>query len=582
MTTSLLPIPASTGLVSFSIEVNDEVFPRHYPVFAIEVIKEINRISHACIYLADGDASTGEWKLSSETYFSPGNEISILAGYYGEDELIFSGIVISQSLKVRNSRLELKVVCKDKSIRMTTVKRSRHFVDMKDSDALNEILGEYEIPISEIATTNVIHNDLVQFDCNDWDFIVMRMEANGLVCSVDETGFSTIKPSINASATSIIRFGTNVIEFDAEIDARKQLGAVLSHSWNPSEQDYAEAESTEPTWTTNGNLSTEELAAAVGAANQFLKHGAAVSTDELQEWSDATLLRSRMAFTRGRVRVQGFSQIKPGETIQLEGFGDRFNGPVWVGAVRHEIGKGNWTTDIEFGYSDETHAQRYQTSSLPANGLLAPVHGLHVGIVTALEGDPLGELRIRIKVPPINLTDEGAWARLATMDAGNSRGSFFLPDIGDEVVVGFLNDDPRFPLILGMLHSSSHSRPEETTDDNQIRGLYSRSGMHIKFDDESTKLEILTPAGNSILLDDDAGELHLADSNNNKISMSSSGLSLESAGDLILKASGMVKVESTTELELKAGTQWKAEGAAGLEISSSAVTVIKGSLVQIN
>lgn len=582
MTTQLLPIEQNTDLVTYSIEVNGEPLPRHHPLLALEVVKETNRVPYAYLYFSDGDASTGEWELSSEEYFAPGNEISILVGYHSENEIIFSGIVVSQSLRVRSSRLELQVICKDKSVTMTTTKKSRHFIDSTDSDAVNEILGDYEIQVGDIASTNITHTDLIQFDTSDWDFIVMRMESNGLVCIADETGFSTIVPSLDAAPIATIQFGNNVIEFDAVIDARKQLGSVISQAWNPADQDYAEAESAEPSWTTNGNLSSTDLAAAVGAQQQSMKHSGAVNADELQAWSDAALLRSRMAFVRGRVRVKGFSQCKPGAVLELNGFGERFNGSVWVSAVRHEVCQGNWTSDIEFGLSEEWHAQRYQASALPANGLLAAVTGLHTGVVTALEGDPISESRIRVKIPAINLDGEGVWARVATLDAGASRGSFFLPEIDDEVLVGFLNDDPRYPVVLGMLHSSAHTPPEDASDDNHIKGFYSRSGMRIRFDDDTTKLEIDTPAGHVITLDDDSGEVSLTDSNNNKIVMSSSGITLESANDLILKATGKVTVESQANLELKAGAQWKAEGTAGAEISSSGITVVKGSLVQIN
>ena len=72
---------------------------------------------------------------------------------------------------------------------------------------------------------------------------------------------------------------------------------------------------------------------------------------------------------------------------------------------------------------------------------------------------PDGEDRVQVRVPVINSQDDGLWARVATLDAGENRGSFFRPEIGDEVVLGFLNDDPRDPIILGMLNSSAKPAP---------------------------------------------------------------------------------------------------------------------------
>jgi Rhs element Vgr protein len=582
MTTRLLPIEQNTDLITYSIQVNGAPLPAHFPLHAIEAFYETNKIPLACVYFSDGDAATGEWTLSSEEYFVPGNEITVLAGYHGEEEPIFSGIVVGQSLRVRNARFELKVTCKDKAVALTTVKKSRHFVEMTDSDALAEIVADYELQVGEIATTTVTHTDLVQYDACDWDFIVMRSEANGLVCIADDKGLNVVKPSMDSAAIATIQFGTNVIEFDGDIDARRQIGSVSAQSWDPAAQGYALADSSDSGWKVNGNLDATELAASVGADTQKLQHGGAVPVEELQQWSNASLLRSRMAFVRGRVRVQGFSTVKPGTVIELDGFGDRFNGPVWVSAVRHEVGQGNWLSDIEFGLSEEWHARRYQASALPANGLLAAVSGLHIAVVTALAGDPLNESRIRVKIPSVQLEGEGLWARVSTLDAGSSRGSSFLPEIDDEVLVGFLNDDPRHPVVLGMLHSSSHAPPQEASDENHIKGFYSRSGMRLLFDDESSILTLDTPAGHIVTMDDEAGEVSLTDSNNNKILMDSSGITIESAGDLILKASGNVTAEGQTNLELKAGAQFTAEGSAGVEVNSSAITVIKGSLVQIN
>lgn len=582
MTTRLLPIAQDTGLVTFTIEVDGEPIPNHIPVFSIEVLQEVNRVPAAYLCIGDGDAPTGEWNLSSEEYFIPGNGIDILVGYHNENELIFSGIVVSQALRVRNRRLELKVVCKDKTVALTTTQKSRHFSDVTDSEAATEILDEYDIPSDHVTATDFTHTDLVQYDSLDWDFIISRMESNGLVCMADNEGFHAFEPSMEEEPIATLQFGANVYEFDANIDARRQAESMLTQAWDPAGQSIASGDGADPKWTTSGNISSADLSEAVGATEQVLRHSGALDPEELQIWSDAALLRSRMAFLRGRARVQGLAVAKPGTVAELAGFGDRFNGPVWIGAIRHEIGSGNWLTDIEFGLPEENHAQRFRTSALPAGGLLAAVSGLHTGIVTALEGDPAGESRIQVKIPSVSLEDEGIWARIATLDAGSSRGTFLLPEIDDEVLIGFLNDDPRHPVVLGMLHSSAHPPPEEASDDNHIKGYYSRSGMRILFDDDKTALKIDTPGGNEISLDDDAGEIALTDSNGNKIRMSSAGINISSAGKLTLKASSDIVAEGQTNVELKAGAQWKAEGSAGAEINSSGITVVKGSLVQIN
>jgi hypothetical protein len=96
MSTRLLPIEQSTDVVTYKIEIAGEALPTTVAIYSIEVIHEINRIPTATLILSDGDTATGEWPVSSDTFFLSGNEIKIFAGYHSEDEEIFSGIVISQ------------------------------------------------------------------------------------------------------------------------------------------------------------------------------------------------------------------------------------------------------------------------------------------------------------------------------------------------------------------------------------------------------------------------------------------------------------------------------------------------------
>src|SRR3546814_9649239 len=112
------------------------------------------------------------------------------------------------------------------------------------------------------------------------------------------------------------------------------------------------------------------------------------------------------------------------------------------------------------------------------------IQGLQIGVVTGLEGDPEGEDRIMVRLPTINKDDEGIWSRISTLDAGKNRGTFFRPEIGDEVIVGFINNDPRFAVILGMCNSSEKAAPMPRSDDNHEKGYVSRSEMKMIFKEE--------------------------------------------------------------------------------------------------
>lgn len=574
---TLLPIEQETSLVTFTVTVNGELVTGDIPILSITVWNEANRIAGATLVVSDGDAALADWPVSAGELFLPGNEIEITAGYHGLEEIIFTGLVASHSLRLRQHSSELQVECRHKSSLLAIGRKSALFKDQKDSEIAATILDAQELT-GQIEDTPVTHAEMVQYNATDWDFLITRLDALGFVAVANLDKIDIIKPAVETEGVATLRFGTNLLEFDGEIDGYLQYGSVKAQSWDPAQQALLEAESTEPEWTTPGDLA----AADMGLPLVTLRQPAGLKEEEVQQWADAAALRSRMAFLCGRAQVQGFSSAMPGITVALEGMGSRMNGMAWVSGVRHEIAAGNWTVELQLGMHPEKHADKFPVQAKPAGALLPGINGLHTAIVKALEGDPDGEGRILLQIPSVDTGDDGVWARVCTLDAGSDRGTCFLPELEDEVLVGFLDDDPRYPVVLGGLHSSAKAAPLEPKDDNHEKGLFTRSGMRILFNDDKKTLVIDTPGGHLVSLDEDAGEVTIKDKNDNKIVLSQDGITIESAKDLVMKASGSIKLESSTGFEAKAGTQFKAEGSAGMEISSSANTVIKGTMVQIN
>jgi len=166
---------------------------------------------------------------------------------------------------------------------------------------------------------------------------------------------------------------------------------------------------------------------------------------------DATV-KSGLERVRGRVKFAGSSKAKPGTLIRLAGVGTRFSGDAFIGAVRHEISSGQWVTEAELGLDPEWLAERRAAPALP------PVPGLHVGVVSKLD-DPEGQFRVQVSLPLMETTPSTVWATLMQFHASNGFGAFFLPEIGDEVVLGYLNGDPNHPVILGSLYSNNQACP---------------------------------------------------------------------------------------------------------------------------
>jgi Rhs element Vgr protein len=371
------------------------------------------------------------------------------------------------------------------------------------------------------------------------------------------------------------------LELDAEIDARQQYAAVRGVSWDPAQQALVEVDGEEPALRSPGNLAGADLAAVAAADRLELRHAAIVQA-EAQAWANSTWLHARLNQVSGRCKCEGIGAVNPGDVVALAGVGARFNGNVLATGLRHEFDLVHgWKTHVQFGGVDRERPIADDQAAPPAGGLLARVAGLQIGVIVSNE-DPDGEHRVRIRLPMVSNKDDGIWARVASLDAGADRGCFFRPEIGDEVVAGFLDEDPRCAVILGMLHSSAKAAPLQGSDDNDEKLYKSRAGMRLYFNDKKKVLQLDTPAGNSITMSEDEKSLVLADQNGNKIEMNSDGIKMESAKALTLKSGTEANMESGTSFSAKGGTELKLEGGTKAELSSSATTKVAGGIVQIN
>ncbi|MDX8339936.1 type VI secretion system tip protein VgrG [Draconibacterium sp. IB214405] len=576
----VIPTTRSTDLVTFKILVDGEELSSVYQVLSIAVEKEINRIPWAKIVLLDGDPASQDFQLSNEDLFIPGKEIEIKAGYHSQNETIFKGIVIRHNLKIRTSGAVLIVECRDLAVKLTVGRKSKYFYESTDCEILEQIIDVYGLD-KEVEDSNVAHPEMVQYNVSDWDFCVTRAQANGKICVIDDGKISVVSPDHSQTEKLTLVYGATILDFDAEIDARNQFDSVNSYAWNSGDQELLEIESNTPEINSSGNISPADLASVIGLSKLELREGSGITDAGLQDWADAKSLFNQLSKIRGRVKFQGVHDVKPNTTIELAGVGNRFNGKVYVSAVRHQIAEGNWTCDAQFGINPKWFSETVDINPLPASGLLAAVNGLQIAKVTQLQSDPNGEDRIMVRMPLINNQEQGVWARIATLDAGEQRGSFFRPEIDDEVIVGFLNGSPNDPIVLGMLNSSAKPAPIVASDDNHEKGFVTRSGMKFIFDDDMKSVTLETPAGKIIKVDEDEGTIKLEDENSNSIKLDSDGITMESQGDILINAEGDVKIDGNN-VGLQANMQLKVEGVSGAEISSSANTVVKGSMVQIN
>ena len=407
---------------------------------------------------------------------------------------------------------------------------------------------------------------------------------SGKLVMPDDGTVKIKKPDFTQLPVTLLQYGGNILELEAMMDSTYQYAGVSATGWNYANQELSEQDAIDPVLQEEGNISSSDLAEVLGLDTYKLFHSGNVNDQELRAWASTQLLKSKLSKIKGRVKFLGFAAVKPGSLVELQGVGDRFNGIAFVSTVRHSISDGNWYTDINVGLTTKWFAQQDDVSCLPAAGLIPSICGLQIGIVTQLENDPDGEHRIQVRVPVIDAAADGIWARVACVDAGNERCSFFRPEVNDEVIIGFINDDPRHAVVLGMFNSSALPVPTDVfpeKDDNHIKGFVTRSKLKLIFDDDKKIITLQTPAENKIIINDDEGSIVLQDQNNNKITMNSDGITVESAKDLILKATNNVSIKGV-KIEAEATSEFSAKGNTKAALQSIGQTEVKGGTVMIN
>ena len=585
---------ASTGLVTCTVSTGDPAQPLDpgIPVLSISIHKEVNKIPSARLVILDGDPAAADFPISDMATLVPGTPIQIDLGYDSTNTTVFTGLIVTHGIRVASKDSYLQLDCRDEAVKMTMVPQNKHYNNITDSDLANQLIGNYSKLTPDVTDTSVNNENLVQCNLTDWDFLVSRIDRLGMITTVDQGTITTAAPDPSASPVITLTYGTDILEFQAQMDARTQVASVQVSSWDAPSQSVISTPTQYQASNEEGNITADDLSGALGVALLDLRSPAALAPDERQAIADARQMKNVLSKIRGKVKFRGFSGVNPGDMLTLAGLGDRFNGAAFVSAVRHEYAEGDWTTEASLGLPLEWFADKAGGKALPganatpvgsassnlATGLYSTLHGLQVGIVSDIV-DPDNEFKVQVKMPAVNADDAGIWARVATLDAGDSRGTFFRPEISDEVILGFINGDPSQPVILGMMHSSALPAPITPASDNDQKGLTTRSGMSVMFDDGQNSIVISTPSGRQITLNDQSGDLQITDGSNT-ISFDSSGVTINSGGDLTLQASGNVSI-SGNQLSLDAQTSLDVSG-VNVSISGSAETAVSGALVKIN
>jgi Rhs element Vgr protein len=592
------PFTNSSGVLKLSISCDGTPIPDTIQIFSVETNHSTNRIPSAIITIIDGDMPEGTFPTSDAGNFKPGTLVVISAGYDSTTKVIFTGIVIKHTVKIAGENFaRLIIECRDKALAMTVGRKNANYVDKTDNQIITSLIGTYSGLSATVDSTNVTYKELVQYYVTDWDYLMARAEVNGLLVTVDAGKISVKAPESTGSPILTITYGVDLFEFQAEMDARWQLNSVTASSWDLATLQVIQQTAAPASLTGQGDIDAKTLAAILGVSDFGLQTAAPLESAALAVWTKAQQTKSALARIKGRMQFQGHAAVKPGVLLEVKQVSTHFNGNIIAANVIHRISEGNWITEVEFGMPTYWFTEDYQIQAPEAAGWTAGIGGLHVGIVLKLDADPEGQYKIQVSMPLMNASPVGVWARFASFYGSSGFGAFIIPEIGDEVVLGFFNNDPSCPVILGSLYSSKHVPPYKLTAENNYKALVTRSKLKMEFDDDKKVITFITPTNNKVVISDDTKSILLLDENNNKVELSPSGILLDSPKDITIKAAGKVAISAVQNVEIAAQMDVKvtglnishsanigftAKGAATAELSAAGQTTVKGAMVMIN
>jgi Rhs element Vgr protein len=588
----------AADVLALTISSNGSALADTVQIISLEVNKAVNKIAYARIVIEDGDMPQGTFPMSDAATFAPGALISISAGYGSETAVIFSGIVVKHGIKISGNNLgRLVIECRHKAAAMAVGRKSANYVDKKDSDIISALIGTYSGLSATVTATTTQHKELVQYNCTDWDFMLARAEANGFVVTTEDGGGVTVEvPDTSGTAGLLVTYGVDLMAFQSEIDARTQLAEVKATGWDPATQAKVDQTAAPTALNAQGNLTSATLSGVLGLASYAMPSMAALDSGSLTAWAKGRMLKAGLSRIRGTMKFQGSELAVPGGLIELAGIGERFNGDVYVGAVRHLIEDGNWLTEVDFGLEPEWLGDRNGGGTM-APGLTPAATGLHVGVVMKLDADPSGMSKIQVNIPVMNAATSGVWARLASFYGSDGVGSYFIPEIGDEVIIGYFDNDPSHPVVLGSLYSSKRTMPYALDANNYMKAILTKAKLLLEFDDENKVITLVTPGKNTVIISDQGKSITLKDQTGNSVVLGTSGITLDSPKDIVMKATGKITMTATANVEMTASADVKAtglnincnanvgfvaKGAASAELSAAGQVTVKGAMVMIN
>jgi len=507
--------------------------------------------------------------------FPLGAEIRVgVANEQGQGEtVVFIGEITGLAPEFGEGMVvDLIVRAYDRSHRLHRGVHTRTFQNMRDSDIVQNIAQAAGLR-AEVDATSTTHEHVYQDGQTDMAFLLERARAIGYDVYVQDRTLYFKRARPNGAPVVPLEWGVQLVRFQPTLTLGSQVSEVIVKGWDPSNKReiVGRAQRGEVAPEIGARRSGGEMAEeAFGSAGDLVVRAALTSQDEADAIAQAILNEHDGAFVEAEGMCHGTPSLRAGCVVELSALGQRFNGRYRVTAARHI-----WSTAQDYVTWFQVTGRRQETlSALLVKGEPArSFWPLMTGIVTN-NNDPENQGRVRVKFPWLDNQQESAWARVVSVGAGDGRGLFCLPEVNDEVLVGFEQGDMSRPIVLGGLWNGVDAPPvsasQAVSGGNVVeRVWYTRAGHKLTLHDENpAQVCIETAGGHKVTLDDDQKTIKIETSGGQTLVLDDNGRRLS------IKGSGEVAIEAQQNLSIKAS--------ANMNIEANGNVTIKGAIIQLN
>ncbi|RME73779.1 MAG: phage late control D family protein [Chloroflexi bacterium] len=504
----------------------------------------------------------------------------------------------------------------NRSHRLHRGRKSRTFLNVTDSDLVRKIAGEVGLS-AEVDTTRVTYPYILQNNQTDMEFLAGRAARLGYKFFAAENKLYFKKGDASLGKGPELEFGKRLKHFRPVLSAVHQVDKVTVLGWDQDKKVVIKGQAT-PSIKQGGISKTggETARQAFSQAEEIVTRQPVATVEEANALARGVADDIGNEFIQAEGICWGHPKVKAGYTVSIKGVGQRFSGNYFVTSATHIFSEHGYETHFSISGRQPNMTLRF----LEPRGEHSAHHlmpGLAIGVVTNIKNTEKGWGYVKVKYPWLGDDIESDWIRMSGPGGGADCGIYWLPEVNDEVLVGFEHGQIHRPYILGGLWNSKDKPPlpidQAVGSDGKVnqRVIQSRSGHQIIFKDQQKEEQILvkSKSGHQIILDDTGGAEKVTvkdksgtnqivlDSNTNtvtiearqnmtlkcaqKLTLDCTELVVSAKGKGAIKANGGLSLESTAVSQIK-GTQVSINGSAQTEVKGGAMVQIQGGMVKIN